>query len=159
IRGAKVFHMTSTQVIAQKRMPEELAGVNRMLSYRRRITALQFGFHLKPEERGVTLINQPESGYIPPDILFDEQYKFQEGDLSFELYHTQGETVDHVMVWIPQERVLFPGDLYYSSFPMLSNPMRPDRPVLAWAESLERMRALHPLYLVPSHSKPLSGAA
>ena len=157
IRGAKVFHTPSTQVIAQKKMPEELAYVNRMLPYRKRVTALQFGFHLKEAERGVTLLNESESGYVPPDILFDEKYEFEEGDLSFELYHTQGETVDHLMVWIPEERALFPGDLYYSSFPMLSNPMRPDRPVLAWAESLESMRAFHPLYLVPSHSRPVSG--
>jgi linear primary-alkylsulfatase len=158
IRGAKVFHTPSTQVIAQKRMPEEIANVNRMLPYRRRVTALQFGFHLRPEQRGVTLLNEPESGYVPPDILFDEQYEFKEGDLSFQLYHAQGETVDHLMVWIPEERALFPGDLYYSSFPMLSNPMRPDRPVLAWAESLERMRSLRPQHLVPSHSRPLSGS-
>jgi len=38
---------------------------------------------------------------------------------------------------------------------MLSNPMRPDRPVLAWAESLERMRALRAEYLVPSHGLPV----
>ena len=158
IRGAKVFHTPSTQVIAQKRMPAELAYVNRMLPYRKRVTALQFGFHLREAERGVTLLNEPENGYVAPDILFDEEYEFKEGDLSFKLYHTQGETVDHLMVWIPEERALFPGDLYYSSFPMLSNPMRPDRPVLAWAESLERMRAFHPLYLIPSHSQPLSGA-
>jgi alkyl sulfatase BDS1-like metallo-beta-lactamase superfamily hydrolase len=158
IRGAKVFHRPSTQVIAQKRMPEEVAYVTRMLPYRRRVTALQFGFHLKPEARGVMLLNEPQNGYIPPDILFDEEYQFREGDLSFELYHTQGETPDHLMVWIPEEKALFPGDLYYASFPMLSNPMRPDRPVSAWAESLERMRTLRPQYLIPSHSQPVSGA-
>jgi glyoxylase-like metal-dependent hydrolase (beta-lactamase superfamily II)/ubiquinone/menaquinone biosynthesis C-methylase UbiE len=158
IRGAKVFHTPATQVIAQKRLPEEVAYVTRMLPYRKRVTALQFGFRLKPESRGVTLLNEPESGYVAPDILFDERYLFREGDLSFELYHTEGETVDHLMVWIPEERVLFPGDLYYFGFPMLSNPMRPDRPVRNWAESLERMRALHPQRLVPSHSEPLCGA-
>jgi glyoxylase-like metal-dependent hydrolase (beta-lactamase superfamily II)/SAM-dependent methyltransferase len=159
IRGAKVFCTPSTQVIAHKRLPEEVAYITRMLPYRKRVTALQFGFHLKPEQRGVTLLNEPESGYVPPDVLFEDQYKFREGDLTFELYHTQGETVDHLMVWVPEERALFPGDLYYSAFPMLSNPMRPDRPVLNWAESLERMRALHPEYLIPSHSKPVSRAA
>ena len=158
IRGAKVFHTPSTQVIAQRRMLEERAWVQQMLPYRRRVTALQFGLRLSAEQRGTTLLNERESGYVPPDILFDEEYRFQDGDLSFELYHTQGETVDHLMVWIPEIRTLFPGDLYYSSFPMLSNPMRPDRPVLAWAESLERMRAFQPRYLVPSHGKPLSGA-
>jgi glyoxylase-like metal-dependent hydrolase (beta-lactamase superfamily II)/ubiquinone/menaquinone biosynthesis C-methylase UbiE len=158
IRGAKVFHTPATQVIAQKRLPEEVAYVTRMLPYRKRVTAVQFGFWLKPAMRGVTLLNEPESGYVPPDVLFDEQYQFRQGDLSFELYHTEGETADHLMVWIPEERALFPGDLYYAGFPMLSNPMRPDRPIWNWAESVDRMRALHPQYLVPSHGKPMSGA-
>jgi glyoxylase-like metal-dependent hydrolase (beta-lactamase superfamily II)/cyclopropane fatty-acyl-phospholipid synthase-like methyltransferase len=157
IRGARVFHEPSTRVIAQRRLSEELAYVAQMLPYRKRATALQFGFKLKPEQRGVALVGERENGYIAPDILFDEEYRFREGDLSFELYHTQGETVDHLMVWIPEMRALFPGDLYYSGFPMLSTPMRTDRPVLAWAESVERMRALHPEHLVPSHSRPVSG--
>lgn len=156
-RGAKVFHTDFTQVIAQRRMPAELARVHEMLAYRERVTALQFGLHLPAAQRGTALLNERESGYIPPDILFDEEYRFQEGDLSFVLYHTQGETVDHLMVWIPEIQTLFPGDLYYGSFPMLSSPMKPDRPVLAWVESLERMRTLKPRYLVPSHGKPLAG--
>lgn len=157
VRGAKVFHTPSVQVVAQRKLPEERARVERMLPYRRRVTAVQFGLRLPPEQRGTTLLDERESGYIEPDILFDEQYRFQEGDLSFELYHTQGETVDHLMVWLPEIQTLLPGDLYYDSFPMLSNPMRPDRPVLAWTESLERMRALRPRHLVPSHGRPLAG--
>ena len=61
------------------------------------------------------------------------------------------------MIWLPDERVLLPGDNFYCSFPMLSNPMKPDRPVLAWANSLDRMRALRPEYFVPSHGLPISG--
>jgi glyoxylase-like metal-dependent hydrolase (beta-lactamase superfamily II)/SAM-dependent methyltransferase len=159
IRGARVFHESSTRVIAQRRLPEEVAYVTRMLPYRKRITALQFGFHLKPKQRGVAMVGEIENGYVAPDILFDEEYRFQEGKFTFELFHTQGETVDHLMVWIPELRALLPGDLYYAKFPMLSNPMRPDRPVLAWAESLERMRALKAEYLVPSHGNPVTGAA
>jgi len=139
-------------------MPDERERILQMLPYRRRVTTLQFGFRLPVEQRGVTLLNELEDGYVPPDILFDEEYRFREGGLSFELYHTQGETVDHLMVWIPELQTLFPGDLYYNSFPMLSNPMKPDRPVLAWAESLRRMRTFRPGYLVPSHGEPLSGA-
>ena len=158
IRGARVFHEPSTRVIAQRRLPEEVAYVTRMLPYRKRVTSLQFGFQLSPKQRGVAMVGERENGYVPPDILFDEEYRFREGDLSFELYHTQGETVDHLMVWIPELRALFPGDLFYANFPMLSNPMRPDRPVLAWAESLERMRAFQSQHLVPSHGDPITGA-
>lgn len=158
IRGAKVFHTPSTQVIAQRRMPDRRSWVQEMRPDRRQVTGLQSGIRLPTEEWRKILLNERESGYIPPNILFDEEHRFQEGNLSFELYHTQDGTVDHAMVWVPEIATLFPGDLYYNSFPMLSNPMRPGGPVLAWAESLERMRTLQPQYLVPSHSKPLSGA-
>ena len=77
--------------------------------------------------------------------------------MRFELYHTEGETVDHLMVWLPDFETLLPGDLFYWSFPMLASPGKPDRPVLEWAASLDRMRQLHPAYLVGSHSRPLAG--
>lgn len=160
IGGARVFHRPSTQVIAQRRLPEELASKSRVGAYRDRVTALQFGLDLRPGAQAahdVTALNEPEGGYVPPNTLFDEAYEFRKGDLNFELYHTQGESLDHAMIWVPQLRTLFPGDQYYADFPMLSNPMKPSRPVLAWAESLDRMRALRPAYLVPSHGPPISG--
>jgi alkyl sulfatase BDS1-like metallo-beta-lactamase superfamily hydrolase len=36
--------------------------------------------------------------------------------------------------------------------------MKPDRPVLGWAESLERFRKMQPEHMVGSHNRPLSGA-
>jgi alkyl sulfatase BDS1-like metallo-beta-lactamase superfamily hydrolase len=169
VRGASVFHQPHTTVIAQRRMPEERDKLTRMLPYRTRANALQFGSALSGEARGVSLAYQSEfsqeavqpgdsGGYLPPDILFDEEYQFEEGGVALNLYHTQGETHDHLMIWIPQEGALFPADLFYPSFPMLGNPFKPDRPVLAWADSIERMRAFRPEYLVPSHSKPRRGA-
>jgi glyoxylase-like metal-dependent hydrolase (beta-lactamase superfamily II)/SAM-dependent methyltransferase len=161
IGGARVFRGPSTQVIAQRMLPEELASKSRVRAYRDHVTALQFGFELRPPLQAahdITALDEPEGGYVPPDTLFDEAYEFREGDLRFELFHAQGESLDHVMTWVPRIRTLFPGDLYYNDFPMLSNPMKPSRPVLAWAESLDRMRALRPSHLVPSHGPPLSGA-
>jgi alkyl sulfatase BDS1-like metallo-beta-lactamase superfamily hydrolase len=61
------------------------------------------------------------------------------------------------MVWLPDFETLLPGDLFYWSFPMLASPGKPDRPVLEWAASLDRMRQLHPAFLVGSHSRPLAG--
>jgi len=175
IRGARVFYTAGTKIIAQKRMLDELARLEAFLPYRRRADSVQFGAALDVEERGISLACYPikghapryvnhnsqhrfnAAGYVPPDTIFDNEYRFEEGGVAFELYHTLGETSDHLMVWLPEEKVLFPGDLFYRSFPMLSNPLKPDRPVLAWIESLGRMRALRPTYLVPSHGKPMSG--
>ena len=61
------------------------------------------------------------------------------------------------MVWLPDFETLLPGDLFYWSFPMLASPGKPDRPVLEWAASLDRMRQLHPAFLAGSHSRPLAG--
>jgi alkyl sulfatase BDS1-like metallo-beta-lactamase superfamily hydrolase len=157
IRGAKAFHGPSVRIVAQQRMPEELARNNMLLPYRERVNAIQLGTPLPPVSGG-SLVNDPEDGYVPPDVLFDEQFHFEVGQTEFELFHTQGESVDHLMVWLPGERALFPGDLFYGCFPMLSNPLKTDRPVAKWIESLERMRALRPEYLVPSHSPPIYGA-
>jgi alkyl sulfatase BDS1-like metallo-beta-lactamase superfamily hydrolase len=164
VRGAKVFKGERTKIIAQKLLVGELDGYNAQRTYYRRVAGIQFGHSLLPEERGVSLsifreknpLN-PENGYLPPDIQFDGEFQFEEGGVRFELYHTQGETPDHLMVWLPGERVLLTGDLYYGSFPMLASPMKPDRPVLEWVRSLERMRKLKPEFLVPSHWNPVKG--
>lgn len=158
IRGASVFHTPATRVIAQRRLPLERDKVARLLQYRTRVDRLQFGLALAADQRGVSHARRGRSGYVPPDITFDKEYCFTEGGVRFELYHAPGESFDHIMVWLPEERTLCPGDLIYGSFPMLGNPMKPDRPVLGWAESLERMRALRPAQLVPSHGLPLTGA-
>jgi alkyl sulfatase BDS1-like metallo-beta-lactamase superfamily hydrolase len=175
IHGASVFHSPGTRVISQRLLPPELENAISLLGYRSHADALQFGAGLDLVDRGVTHARtRPQAvrldqlvdesvprcnprGYIPPDITFDEEYGFSEGGVDFELYHTQGETIDHLMVWVPSMKALMPGDLFYWGFPMLSSPMKPDRPILAWARSLDRMRKLRPEFLVPSHSKPLDG--
>jgi len=161
INGAKVFAGPDTKVIAQKNHIEEMRKYRLMMGYNRKLNEVQWAAHVARETRGATLgidlLHPPASGYIPPQITFDEEYKFTEGGVRFELYHTQGETVDHLMVWLPDFATLLSGDLFYWSFPMLASPGKPDRPVLEWAASLDRMRQLHPAYLVGSHSRPLNG--
>ncbi len=157
INGAKVFKGDGTKIIAQRRHVAELAKYQMLGAYNQRLNAIQFGASLPKEQRAVSL-TAGDKGYLPPDILFDEEYLFAEGGMQFELYHTQGETVDHLMVWVPEIKTLFPGDLFYWSFPMLASPMKPDRPVQEWAASIDRMRKLKPEYLVGSHSTPQKGA-
>lgn len=157
IRGAKAFYRADMKIIAQKQMPEELARNNMLLPYRERVNGVQLGSP-KPAAHNGPLLHDPGDGYVPPNVLFDEEFRFEEGGTEFELFHTQGESVDHVMVWLPRQKTLFPGDLFYSCFPMLSNPLKPDRPVAKWIDSLEQMRRLRPDYLVPSHGTPIQGA-
>jgi glyoxylase-like metal-dependent hydrolase (beta-lactamase superfamily II) len=69
--------------------------------------------------RGLDSLNDP----VQPTIPFDDTYSFARGGKTFVLVHTRGETPDHLMVWLPDEKALFCGDLYYASFPNLSTPM------------------------------------
>lgn len=59
---------------------------------------------------------QRENGYLPPHVLVNKYYRFTEGGVIFELYHAPGETVDQLIVWLPQERTLLPADLFYAGF-------------------------------------------
>lgn len=164
INGARSFRSgdnDSVTIIAQQEHDRELLMFQKLRPYNTRLNAIQFGATLPKRDATLELAldpTRPVIGYLRPTEKFEEVYKFEQGGVEFELFHTQGETLDHLMVWLPKSKVLFPGDLYYASFPMLSSPMKHDRPVLQWAESLDQMRALSPEYLVPSHTRPLEGA-
>jgi alkyl sulfatase BDS1-like metallo-beta-lactamase superfamily hydrolase len=164
INGAISFRQSRDQeleVIAQQQHDAELLKYQRLRKYNMRLNAIQFGHSLN--QRDVTLelaIDplRPPIGYLRPTTTVDRELKFEEGGVRFELYHASGETSDHLIVWLPDLRVLFPGDLYYASFPMLASPMKHDRSVLDWADSLARLRDLSAEHLVPSHTEPLQGA-
>jgi alkyl sulfatase BDS1-like metallo-beta-lactamase superfamily hydrolase len=94
-----------------------------------------------------------------PTRTFSGSDSFTVGDMTFELFEAHGETHDQLFVWIPELKALMPGDNWYLTFPNLytirgTSP----RPVSAWIDSLDRMRALQPEHLVPSHTPPISGA-
>jgi glyoxylase-like metal-dependent hydrolase (beta-lactamase superfamily II) len=158
ILGASALYTEGTRVIAQRNLPGEYAKGQMLWPHRTRVDRLQFGLDLKKNLRGASHQTHGKSGFVPPNITFDSDYCFECGGFKIELYHSPGESTDHVTVWLPEQKVLLPGDLIYSSFPMLNSPMKPDRPVLAWAQSLDRMKALRPDYIVPSHGLPISGA-
>ena len=132
--------------------------------YYQRATETQFDSRSLPRglqklKPAVFISPQQENGYVPPHMLVNQDHRFTEGGVMFALYHTPGETLDQLTLWLPQERALLPADSFYRGFSTLSSPMKPDRPVLSWAESLERMCRFRPEYLVPSHGKPIRGSA
>jgi uncharacterized sulfatase len=95
--------------------------------------------------------------FIWPTIAFDEEHSFTLGGKKFDIYHTVGETPGHLMVWLPGEKALFCGDLYYLSFPNLSTPMLEPRDVRGWYESLDRMATFKAEYLIPQHTRAIVG--
>ncbi len=80
--------------------------------------------------------------------------------INIELIHAPGETDDQIVVWLPDKKVLIAADDYYKSFPNLYTIRGTRyRDVQVWARSLETMRKLQAEYLVPCHTRPLTGRA
>ncbi|MBK6579113.1 MAG: MBL fold metallo-hydrolase [Sandaracinaceae bacterium] len=127
--------------------------------------ARQFGWHVHEDELPCSALGRRadmeaamESGIVMPTRTFSGEASFEVGGVRIELVEAHGETHDQLFVWLPDARVLMPGDNYYRSFPNLytirgTSP----RPVDAWIASLDAMRARRPLHLVPSHTVPLEG--
>lgn len=159
IGGASALVDESTEhVIAQALLPDIHDRDHGCLEpWTRRIRSWQAG---RPVETGPgAAYGEGEDGFIPPTLTFDHDLDVECGDLTFRLAHTEGETRDHLMVWIPEIRTLMPGDLFYHAFPNLSSPAIGPRPIEGWMRSLERMIGLGAELLVPSHGEAVVGAA
>lgn len=98
-------------------------------------------------------------GFLTPNLTFDQTLSIRLGGERFVLEHAPGETEDQLFVWMPDRRVLFPGDNIYKAFPNLYTIRGTSyRDPVQWVASLDRMRALHADVLVPSHTRPIVGA-
>lgn len=92
--------------------------------------------------------------------MFDDRYRFTLGGIDFEIFHTPGETPDHLTVWIPQYKAAFTGDNYYESFPNMytlrgTTPRWP----LDYIASLNKVLSLKPEIVLPSHGPAIHGNA
>lgn len=100
-----------------------------------------------------------ELSILRPTRTFKDTLEDTVAGVHFELHYAPGETDDTLFVWLPEKKVLLPGDNFYKAFPNLytirGTPYRNPR---KWADSLDRIRAIRPEFLVPSHSRPLRGA-
>ncbi len=73
-----------------------------------------------------------------------------------------GETTDALIVWLPDSRTAFTGNLFGPLFGHVPNlvTIRGDRyrDALSYIDSLEAVRALHPERLITGHFDPIEGA-
>ncbi len=108
---------------------------------------------------GVTGPHGGSIGYLPPTKTFVDRLETEICGRDVILQHAPGETDDQIYVYLPDEKILMPGDNIYKAFPNLYTIRGASyRDVKAWAESLDAMRAVGARHLVPSHTRPISGA-
>jgi glyoxylase-like metal-dependent hydrolase (beta-lactamase superfamily II) len=134
IEGASAFMDQHPQVIGHENVVPRFERYKLTGDYFRKIMEIQI--------RQTLPIKQTHMVY--PTITYRDEYQFQLGGKTFKLFHGKGETDDHTLVWIPELKAIFCGDLLEASFPNLGNPFKVMRYAKEWAETLERVLVLNP---------------
>ncbi|HEX5096528.1 MAG TPA: MBL fold metallo-hydrolase, partial [Acidimicrobiia bacterium] len=106
----------------------------------------------------------PRPKVVVPDVLFEDSYAFELGGRRFELLSVPGgETIDSLIVWLPDERIALVGNMFSALFGHFPNlvTMRGDRLrfALSFVSSVQRVIDLEPEVLLLGHHGPVRGAA
>ncbi len=90
---------------------------------------------------------------VPPSVTYREGMTLHVGDLRAELIHIGvAHSTNDTVVWLPEQRVLFTGDIAMSGV----TPFCPLGSVAGSIRAVERLRALAPLTVVAGHG-PVGG--
>jgi glyoxylase-like metal-dependent hydrolase (beta-lactamase superfamily II) len=96
--------------------------------------------------------------YRYPDVTYETRATFRAGDLTFDLHHGRGETDDGTWTWVPERKLLHPGDLFIWAAPNAGNPQKVQRYAGEWATALREMAGLGAEVMLPGHGLPIFGA-
>lgn len=100
-----------------------------------------------------------DGNWVRPQTTYATTLDVEIGSTPMQLIHAEGETDDHTLVWVPQQRALFSGDLFAWVFPNAGNPQKVQRYPAQWATALRQMIELRPVLLLPAHGLPIEGEA
>lgn len=88
-----------------------------------------------------------------PELAFEGRLTFA-GKLTAELIELEGHTRSDAVLWIPEERILFAGDLIVAGdLIMIYGDPR------AWLQTLDKLAELKPRLIVPGHGPVMEGDA
>lgn len=160
--GWRAFSGPDIEIIVQSNFPEVRGYWNRLSRfYGSRTARIWAGIMARQSNAAsgeVVLPTEPA-----PTILFDDAYAFEVGGRRFELLSVPGgETTDSLLVWLPDERTVFSGNMMGPIFGHVPNlyTIRGDkiRSALKYVRAVDRLRALEPELLITGHGEPLRGA-
>jgi glyoxylase-like metal-dependent hydrolase (beta-lactamase superfamily II) len=164
VGGVSLFREPGTRYVAQANNPSCQADDARIARFRAGTAMLWFGQlagmigefarrypgQALPQERAV------------PDLLFESRLALRVGDLELELIAAPGgETVDSLVVWLPQHRIALLSNLFGPLFPHFPNfnTLRGDkyRFALPYLANTRRVRELRPRLLITGRHLPIEG--
>ena len=160
VGGTQFWVEDGTEIVAHQEYPEEQRYLKELEDYFWNRNRTLFPF--MPE-------SPPKSGMfaygsVVPTVLVDQPdvLRFEQGGIRFEVIPAPGaEGADNLVLWLPDQKVLFSGDFFGPNFPQFPNifTMRGEkiRKPIEYIQSLEKIIALEPEMVVPSHQDPVRG--
>lgn len=106
--------------------------------------------------KGLEHINQTvlgeasEAPTVYPDITYGEKHRLKLGGREIQLYHAMGETSDATLIHLPDEEVIFIGDLNNAN---LGSPVMPEGYAEGFIEAVDLIESLAPRVLIPGHGR------
>ncbi|MGH8996860.1 MAG: alkyl sulfatase dimerization domain-containing protein [Acidimicrobiales bacterium] len=131
-------------------MPSHFDRYERTRGWNAAINKRQFGLP-------VDTFTWPER-FRRPDVTYSGATTLTQGRLTVELHPARGETDDATWTWVPELKLLHPGDLFVYCLPNAGNPQKVQRYLSDWAAALRTMAGLGAEVLVAGHGLPIFGA-
>jgi alkyl sulfatase BDS1-like metallo-beta-lactamase superfamily hydrolase len=167
VGGVDLFKEEGTEVVSQAGNAAHQADDERIAQFRAARSAFAFSKviaqslrHMR-EETGLGSIGQSKP---EPTLTFDDRLEIQLAGERLELIATPGgETLDSMVIWMPDRKICFAGNLFSALFGHFPNlvTIRGDRyrDPLRFVDSLDRVLALEPELLLVGHHEPVEGQA
>ncbi len=162
--GVDLFKEAGTVYVAQENNQACQADDARIRSLRMRTAGIWFDTlgtdarRIARENPGVSM-HQSEP---VPDVTVGERLELDCDGLDVELVAAVGETIDSLIVWLPERRTALVSNLFGPLFPHFPNlnTLRGDRYrfVEPYLDSVRKVRALRPDVLVTGRHDPIVGA-
>jgi alkyl sulfatase BDS1-like metallo-beta-lactamase superfamily hydrolase len=165
VGGVDLLKEQETEVVAQAGNAAHQTDDERIAQFRSARSAFAFSkvigqalrHRQKPGGFATTGQSKPE-----PTITFEDRMEIELGSERLELIATPGgETLDSMVIWMPERGICFAGNLFSALFGHFPNlvTIRGDRyrDPLRFVESLDRVLDLQPDLLLVGHHDPVEG--
>ena len=161
VGGVDLLREPGTEIVAHANNATQQAYDARLAAFRTRRS--QFAFaeafaRMRPAGGGAA----PVQSRPTPTLGVHDQLAFELGGLRFEVIGCAGaETDDSLLIWLPQHRVCFTGNVFGAMFDHFPNlvTIRGDRyrDALRYVDTLDRLIALDADMLLVGHFGPVCG--
>ncbi|MGZ8762051.1 MAG: alkyl sulfatase dimerization domain-containing protein [Acidimicrobiia bacterium] len=166
VGGVDHFRDADTIVVAQANNPACQADDARIHRFRVKRSMPYWADAIRQADEFIR--RQPADAPVPaqstprPDVLFDERYELELGGTTFVCISTPGgETLDSMVIWLPDRGVAFVGNVFSALFGHFPNlvTLRADRLrfALPFVEAVQTVIDLKPEVLCTGHFAPIRG--